>query len=270
MSKANQEAQNHSSISNTSIERGNYNERIGRDSIDVNEGGIYINVERDNHPSLESNSSENIPSNLTRTGSANFVGREEQLVKVYELLKHNETVSISSIAGMGGIGKTELALQYAKNYRQHYPGGICWFSVRGESLVTQIIEFARSCLNIFPPDELQSDQAKLNYCWRQWRKETSLIILDDVPDYDQFYREQIAPYLPPVTSNIRVLMTSRELSGSNILSIDLDVLTEDKALKLLRKLTSVQRINAELELAKNLCKWLGYFTSRFRISWTLH
>ena len=40
---------------------------------------------------------------------------------------------------MGGVGKTELALQYANQYQEHYPGGLCWFSVRSENLGTQII-----------------------------------------------------------------------------------------------------------------------------------
>lgn len=162
---------------------------------------------------------------------------------------------------MGGIGKTELALQYAHKYQVEYSSSLCWFSVRGSNLVTQIIEFARSCLKIFPPDTLKSDKAKLDYCWQEWPKkdnELSLIILDDVPNYGQFYRENIQPYLPPVTSKIKVLMTSRERPGRNIPRLDLDVLSPDKALELLAKFIGKSRIKAEPELAQELCKWLGY------------
>ena len=201
---------------------------------------------------------ENIPSNLNQTGAANFVGRQEKLEELHQLLQQNQEVTIFGIAGMGGIGKTELALQYAQTYQDEYPGSLCWFSVRGENLVTQIIEFARSCLKIFPPDELDSDKAKLNYCWQNWRSEPSLIVLDDLPDYGQFYRENVAPYLPPTTNKIKVLMTSREKPGTNIPRINLDVLSEAKALELLTALIGKFRIEAEPEIAQELCQWLGY------------
>ncbi|MEO1006851.1 MAG: tetratricopeptide repeat protein, partial [Cyanobacteria bacterium J06638_38] len=71
-------------------------------------------------------------------------------------------------------------------------------------------------------------------------------------------RDQIAPYLPPATSKIKVLMTSRERPGKNILRLDLDVLTEAKALVLLEYFISKSRIESEQDLAKKLCKWLGY------------
>jgi len=34
------------------------------------------------------------------------------------------------VAGMGGVGKTELAMKYAYQHEANYPGGICWFNAR--------------------------------------------------------------------------------------------------------------------------------------------
>ncbi|MGB5633066.1 MAG: tetratricopeptide repeat protein [Waterburya sp.] len=195
----------------------------------------------------------NTPSNL-KTGSANFVGRKKQLEELHQLLQTNKQLSIS---GMGGIGKTELALQYAHAYQNHYPGGLCWFPVKSENLVSQIIGFARTYLDISVPDELETDLDKVNYCWHNWSVEVSLIILDDLINYGNFYREQIKPYLPPATSKIKVLMTSRE-KPVNIPRIDLDVLSEDSAIELLTSFIGDARVEAELKIAKDLCKWLGY------------
>ncbi|MEM7761024.1 MAG: tetratricopeptide repeat protein, partial [Cyanobacteria bacterium P01_A01_bin.40] len=231
------------------IKRGNYNERIGRDYI-----RNQINYIQNPEPTKNLNK----PSNLKKTGSVNFVGRKEKLAELHQLLQQNERVTISAIEGMGGIGKTELALQYALAYQDDYPGSLCWFSVRGGNLSTQIIEFAGTYLNLFVPEELKSAEAKVGYCWRNWRDERSLIVLDDVANYGQFYRENIAPYLPPATNNIKVLMTSRERPGSNIARIDLNVLSEEAALKLLQALIGKARIEAEPKLAKKLCDWLGY------------
>ncbi len=231
------------------VGQGNYNENIGGHYFDVKGNLVYP-------PELPKNP--NQPSNLKPTGSTHFVGREEKLEELHQLLQQNERVTISAIAGMGGIGKTELALQYALTHQDDYPGSLCWFSVRGQNLVTQIIEFAGIYLNIFAPEELESDLAKVNYCWRNWRSEPSLIILDDVPDYGEYYRENVAPCLPSATNNIKVLMTSRERPGLKIPRIDLDVLTETAALELLEALIGKSRIEAEPHLARDLCKWLGY------------
>ncbi len=53
-------------------------------------------------------SNQPIPSNV-RQGSKNFVGREEELEDIHAKLQEGQGV----IEGMGGVGKTELALQYA-------------------------------------------------------------------------------------------------------------------------------------------------------------
>jgi predicted dinucleotide-binding enzyme len=39
------------------------------------------------------------------------------------------TLTAAAIAGMGGLGKTELALQYAKAHHEIYKGGSWWNSV---------------------------------------------------------------------------------------------------------------------------------------------
>jgi MoxR-like ATPase len=69
-----------------------------------------------------------IPSNV-RQGSKNFVGREEELEDIHAKLQEGQGVIVCAVEGMGGVGKTELALQYATRYQQEYVARY-WLSLR--------------------------------------------------------------------------------------------------------------------------------------------
>ncbi|MHC5720396.1 MAG: AAA family ATPase, partial [Nostoc sp.] len=71
-----------------------------------------------------------------------FVGREAELQKLHQKLQKSRQVAIVAVAGMGGVGKTELAIQYAKQHLENYQGGVCWLSAQGIDVVIQIFRFA--------------------------------------------------------------------------------------------------------------------------------
>ncbi|MBW4472627.1 MAG: tetratricopeptide repeat protein [Stenomitos rutilans HA7619-LM2] len=186
-------------------------------------------------------------------GSTNFVGRDAELEQIHQQLQQGSTVSIFALSGMGGIGKTELALQYARQHgrKGDYPGGLCWIRAR-EDVGTQIISFVRSCLELMPPDDLELVE-KVRWCWGRWREGAALLIFDDVQQYDA-----IAHFLPPQESRFKVLLTTRSHFGSPVQSLPLDVLSDAKALALLRSLVNDKRVEQALVQAKQLCEWLGY------------
>ncbi|MCG6137264.1 MAG: tetratricopeptide repeat protein [Nostoc sp. LLA-1] len=183
-----------------------------------------------------------------------FVGRDEELQKLDKLLQDNNQVAIAAIAGMGGLGKTELALQYAMTQRQTYKGGICWLQEKAEDIGVQVVQFARTHLDLNPPKEFDL-AAQVQYCWRNWREGNVLLVVDDVTDY-----QQIKPYLQGASSRFKVLMTTRQKLGASIKQLSLDVLQPDAALELLKSLLAEtpERIEQELDVAKQLCEWLGY------------
>ncbi len=183
-----------------------------------------------------------------------FVGRDEELEELDKLLQENNQVAIAAILGMGGLGKTELALQYAMTQRENYKGGLCWLQAKVEDFGVQVVRFARTQLDLNPPEEVDLP-AQVQYCWRNWREGNVLLVVDDVTDY-----QQIRPYLQGVSSRFKVLMTTRQKLGAAIKQLSLDVLQPDAALELLRSLLAETpgRIERELEVAKELCEWLGY------------
>ncbi|QHG19909.1 tetratricopeptide repeat protein [Nostoc sp. ATCC 53789] len=197
------------------------------------------------------------PQNLPRSGVKKFVGREQALATLHQQLQQTQRVAITTVAGMGGIGKSELALQYAQHHWQEatYPGGVCWLRVRDEDkdLGTQIVAFARDKLGLQLPED-EDLPTQINYIWRQWQVGDGLLVFDDVSKY-----EQVKPYLPPTEPRFKILITTRQQwLGQSFERLCLEVLEEVAALELLVSFVGHERIQRELHKAKQLCADLGF------------
>lgn len=154
---------------------------------------------------------------------------------------------------MGGIGKTELALQYAISsfHQQLYPGGVCWLQARDQEIATQLISFAKANLGIKPPDELETDE-QVTFTWQRWPEGDSLIILDDVTDY-----ASIIPYLPPPSQKFQILITTRINLGTSVTHIEIEQLSDQAALDLLKSIVGNDRVEAQLKFAEAICHKVG-------------
>ncbi|BDA73859.1 NB-ARC domain-containing protein [Calothrix sp. PCC 7716] len=198
---------------------------------------------------------------IPHTGICHFVGRSAELTKIHEKLHgQNNTVAISAVAGMGGVGKTELAVKYAREHENDYPGGICWFNVRESSIAASIIEFAQNYLELEVPQQNFSGKQltpkqQVDWCWQNWQPPAGLVLIvfDDVTKLENF-----TEYLPR-NNRFRLLMTTRLRNiDANIEEVALDVLSSEEALKFLQAIIGNKRVQKELATAKNLCSWLGY------------
>ncbi|WP_083305170.1 tetratricopeptide repeat protein [Moorena producens] len=219
------------------------------------------------------------PNNLARvrSGVVNFVGRNEQLKDLHQQLQEKERIAITTVTGMAGVGKTELAIQYAQRQKQQstYPAGICWIQVQASNPGEQLLSFAKSQLNLNPPEDWELSE-QLDYCWSRWPPLDGdvLYILDDVRDY-----EDIEGYLPPQESRFKVLITTRKYwLSESFEQLRLEVLDEKAALELLTSFIGKSRLEKESKVASQLCNDLGYLplglelVGRFlkrRSDWTL-
>jgi tetratricopeptide (TPR) repeat protein len=196
-----------------------------------------------------------IPQNIPR-GTAAFVGREKALGQLEQQLRQSERVVISAVAGMGGIGKTKLAQQYAQQQysQQKYGGGVCWLQASTQDVGVQILQYAQVYLGLNLPDDLDLVE-RVQACWQRWQPPTGevLIVVDDVADYGQ-----VQPYLP-TDPRFKVLLTTRNQSLARNLSVlSLDLFSPAEALALLQALIGPERLGAEPREAEALVEWLGY------------
>ena len=179
-----------------------------------------------------------------------------------EKLLQTGAVALTAVAGMGGVGKTELAIQYARQHEADYPGGICWLSARESDLAASIVQFAQLHMNLQVPQQdfrgrVLTLTEQVVWCWQNWQPPEGLvlIVLDDVTDVKSCRQ------VLPKTNRFRVLMTTRlRQLDTNFVEISLDVLSKEDALKLLIGVLGFEdrRVEQESQTAESLCAWLGY------------
>ena len=220
-------------------------------------GGI-VNIGDHYHNSPQASTT--IPSDV-RQGTPNFVGRKQDLKNLHEALQSEGKVSVCAVRGMGGVGKTELAIQYAlsEEFQQSYLA-CYWFSLNQGDLATQILLKASPYLAM--PEALQksgSVEAQVKWCWQNWHPSTGniLVIIDDVKNL-----ADIPPALMPIAARFKVMVTTRQRNLSpSFRELPLGILSEAESLELFTKIVDAQgssRIKNERETAKAICKYLGY------------
>jgi len=175
-------------------------------------------------------------------GESIFVGREADLAKLNKLLQAQsqqvKDLPMVLIAGMAGIGKSELAWQYAKLHLDDFTGGVG--IVDGLQFGEEIRDFMqpRFCENRDLRYE-QTLKAQVAEGWQKWQEfcgaeRSALIVIDDVTDY----HEQIAPYLPNISGDrcpFRFVLTSRSQLRNNLAMLEIEQLTTAAAVQVLRQ-----------------------------------
>lgn len=195
-----------------------------------------------------------IPQNLPWTRAENFVGREEPMNALHQKLQKFRRAIVTN-GGILGAGTTELALQYAHRHLQlgTYPGGICWIWGRDRNVSAAIVRFAKSQLNLNPPENLSLIEQN-DYCWRNWQGGDALLIFDNVE-----HRRDIQHLLPPAKLGFKVLVTTDlEYFDKSFKKLKLPTLSEETALELLVSFIGEARIQGELKEAKRFCASLGF------------
>ncbi|QUQ72259.1 AfsR/SARP family transcriptional regulator [Kutzneria sp. CA-103260] len=142
-----------------------------------------------------------------------FIGRTGELAQLDQAIVAGSTVVISTIGGMGGIGKTYLALQWAYRNLHRYPDGQLFVNLGGfdgtgepvstAAAVRRFLDALGVVAGAIPADV----DSQLGMYRGLVADRRMLIVLDNARD-----TAQVAPLLPGGTS-CTVLVTSRHRLG---------------------------------------------------------
>jgi tetratricopeptide (TPR) repeat protein len=187
-----------------------------------------------------------------------FMGRESLLARIHDRFAANThpVALVQAIQGLGGVGKTQVAVHYAYRYSAEYTG-VWWLPA--ESAATLAARYAaladRLELRVAESgDQKQRIEAVRNYL--EGTEETGerwLLIFDNaVPTFDSHSGAGALDGYRPRRGNCDVLITSREKSWPLAEEQDVDVLAEDDAVQFLMERTGDEDERAARVLALEL------------------
>jgi tetratricopeptide (TPR) repeat protein len=160
----------------------------------------------------------------------NFTGRKELLAVLRAALTSGlPTACRQVITGMGGVGKTQLAIEYIYRFHRDYP--VIWW-VRAEEPPTLAADYAGLAIPLGLPVKDLANQAIIAAV-RNWLETNTgwLLVFDNASDVDAIY-----DYLPR-TSNGAVIITSRDPHWRDASeTLDLNVFIRRDSIELLNKL----------------------------------
>ncbi|HEY8098384.1 MAG TPA: tetratricopeptide repeat protein, partial [Methylobacter sp.] len=156
-----------------------------------------------------------------------MVGRSDALAEVRRQLCEGKRTSIGQTAafqGLGGLGKTQLAVEYAHTYQNEYPNGVIWINA-DQDITAQLIKLAEDARWVSP---LSDQPFKIQTALRRLRETSDCLIVFDNLEH----LADIKEFLPKPQANPHILVTSRtEQPGFN--PVALNILTPELGLQLL-------------------------------------
>ncbi len=232
--------------------------------IGVNYGQVTINT-KDTTPSSPTNPQRvwNVP----HRRNPHFTGRDELLDQLDQRLRSVESDDPAKVAltqsqaikGLGGIGKTQIAVEYA--YRSRDLGRYAhtfWINAASEeTLLTSFVEFAELLPDF--PAKGETDQRKLVDAVKRWLEQCQerwLLIFDNADEVTL-----IRDYLPQCGNGSILLTTRAHAVGSLATSLEVETMGTIEGTHLL--LSRAQRLerasDEEINQAGNIVVALDHF-----------
>lgn len=214
-----------------------------------------------------------------------WVGRRDELRRLTAALCEGDdsggtVVTVEAIDGMGGVGKTSLAVHMAHQLRDRFPGGRLFLHLGGHASDRTALTPARALtelLRLLGTDakDLPHETDELVALWRSVARERRmLVILDDAAGPGQ-----VRPLLPGASPTAVLVTSRRRLPGlPGVRPVSLDVLPRDDAIALFEQRLGARRGVRQSEIAE-IVRICGHLPLAIEIaasrllahpSWTTH
>jgi tetratricopeptide (TPR) repeat protein len=182
-----------------------------------------------------------VGSRLPLSANPLFVGREEDLKTLARQLKAGETSAVGQVetaaaTGLGGIGKTQLASEFAHRFGRYFAGGVFWMSFADGATVPVEVAACGASLGLHLSfDTLTLDQ-QVRLVEEAWKSPLPRLLI-----FDNCEEEELLSRWRPHSGGARVLLTSRRSEWAPALAVKtvpLTTLARPASIELLRRFRS--------------------------------
>jgi tetratricopeptide (TPR) repeat protein len=200
-----------------------------------------------------------------------FVGIEGKLEDIHEKLSNSKKLSIGQVAkfeGMGGLGKTQLAVEYAHKYKEYYPNGVLWLTM-DQDIDEQLITLGKTHNLVNQNLDIKEQLDGIKYQLKSF--ENMLLIYDNTNKQEDIEQD----FLPKSTTNKILITTRNPIQGFE--SIPLETLNFENSKKLLEIESGKTVLENEIVFVEELCEKLdglplalemaGAYVKHLNLSW---
>ena len=182
--------------------------------------------------------------NLPSMRNPLFTGREPLLEKLHRRLATGRAAALvqpQALYGLGGIGKTQTASEYAYRYGNEY-SHVCWVSAANrETLVADYVALAGL---IGLPEKGGQDQQQIVAAVKRWlaAQENWLLVMDNADDL-----LLAQEFLPPGHHGYVLYTTRAQAAGTIAASIEVEKLSVAEGMVLLLRWSKRMEVDETLE-----------------------